>query len=47
MALVVTVPLFVEVTVDLPPEGLPDPSSRPSTAGTIANVVSYSHARQA
>jgi signal transduction histidine kinase len=49
-ALVVTVPLPVEVTVDLPPAGLPDPLESAvyfAVAESIANVVKHSQARQA
>ena len=49
-ALVVTVPLTVEVAVDLPPAGLPDPLESAvyfAVAESIANVVKHSQARQA
>ena len=49
-ALVVTVPIPVEVTVDLPPGGLPDPLESAvyfAVAESIANVVKHSQARQA
>jgi signal transduction histidine kinase len=49
-ALVVTVPLPVEVTMDLPPGGLPDPVESAvyfAVAESIANIVKHSHARQA
>ncbi len=49
-ALVVTVPIPVEVTMDLPPGGLPDPVESAvyfAVAESIANVVKHSHARQA
>jgi signal transduction histidine kinase len=49
-ALVVTVPIPVEVTVDLPPGGLPDPLESAvyfAVAESIANIVKHSHARHA
>ena len=49
-ALVVTVPLPVEVTVDLPPGGLADPLESAvyfAVAESVANVVKHSQARQA
>jgi signal transduction histidine kinase len=49
-ALVVTVPIPVEVTVDLPPGGLPDPLESAvyfAVAESIANVVKHSQARHA
>jgi signal transduction histidine kinase len=49
-ALVVTVPIPVEVTADLPPGGLPDPLESAvyfAVAESIANVVKHSGARHA
>jgi signal transduction histidine kinase len=49
-ALVVTVPIPVEVTVDLPPGGLPDPLESAvyfAVAESIANVAKHSQARHA
>jgi signal transduction histidine kinase len=49
-ALVVTAPIPVEVTVDLPPAGLPDPLESAvyfAVAESIANVVKHSQARHA
>lgn len=49
-AMVVTVPTPVEVSVDLPPGGLPDPLESAvyfAVAESIANVVKHSHARHA
>jgi signal transduction histidine kinase len=49
-ALIVTVPIPVEVTVDLPPGGLPDPLESAvyfAVAESIANVVKHSQARHA
>ena len=49
-ALVVTVPIHVEVTVDLPTGGLPDPLESAvyfAVAESIANVVKHSQARHA
>jgi signal transduction histidine kinase len=49
-ALVVTVPTQVEVSVDLPPGGLPDPLESAvyfAVAESIANVVKHSQARHA
>ena len=49
-ALVVSVPIPVEVTVDLPAGGLPDPLESAvyfAVAESIANVVKHSQARQA
>jgi signal transduction histidine kinase len=49
-ALVVTVPIPVDVNVDLPPGGLPDPLESAvyfAVAESIANVVKHSHARRA
>jgi signal transduction histidine kinase len=49
-ALVVTVPIPVEVTVDLPPGGLPDPLESAvyfAVSESIANVVKHSHAHRA
>jgi signal transduction histidine kinase len=49
-ALVVTVPIPVEVAMDLPPGGLPDPLESAvyfAVAESIANTVKHSQARQA
>jgi signal transduction histidine kinase len=49
-ALVVTVPIPVEVSMDLPPGGLPDPLESAvyfAVAESIANIVKHSRARHA
>jgi signal transduction histidine kinase len=49
-ALVVTAPIPVEVSVDLPPDGLPDPLESAvyfAVAESVANVIKHSRARHA